>query len=226
MPESKKLSQEIKKRLKRSQEDKNQRLLQVAEEMKHQLKQRENFNNIAGGIFSSVVYSRMRELASHFENSTLQDPGEIKNMYCICQFSHTRRFPATVNLGISFSIGEDFENIVVHYNLEILPILMKFNRHDERTFPLTPLNKDEIGDWLDTKILEFVDTYLQLETHPFYQKENYVVDPVCGMRFPLLEAVDKIEMGGETIFFCSEACKKSYLKKHGNSDQPNSVRAG
>ncbi|MRR55658.1 MAG: YHS domain-containing protein [Deltaproteobacteria bacterium] len=226
MLESKKLSQEIKKRLKRSQEDKNQRLLQVAIEMKQQLKQREYFNNIAGGIFSSVVYSRMRELSKHFENSTLPDLSEIENMYCVCQFSHTRRFPATVNLGISFSSGEDFENIVVHYNLEILPMLMKFNRHDERRFLLTPLNRDEIGDWLDTKILEFVDTYLQLETHPFYQKENYVVDPVCGMRFPLIEAVDKIDREGETIYFCSEACKKSYLKKYGNSDQPNSGGPG
>ena len=226
MSETKKLSQEIKKRLKRSQEEKNQRLLQVAEEMKQQLKQRENFNKIAGGILSSVVYSRMRELARHFENSKLPDLSEIKNLHCICQFSHTRRFPATVNLGISLSIGEDFENIAVHYNLEIMPTLMEFNRHDERRFPLEALNRDEIGDWVDTKILEFVDTYLQLETHPFYQKENYVVDPVCGMRIPLIEAVDKIERGGETVFFCSETCKKAYLKEHGKSEEPISGGPG
>src|SRR6266540_454857 len=175
MPETKKLSQEIKKRLKRNQEEKNQRLLQVAVDMKQRLKQRENFNKIAGGILSSVVYPRMRELSRLFENSKLPDPGEIKSLHCICQFSHTRRFPATVSLGISLSTGEDFENIAVHYNLEIMPTLMEFNRHDERRFPMEALNKDEIGDWVNAKILEFVDTYLQLETHPFYQKENYVV---------------------------------------------------
>jgi YHS domain-containing protein len=226
MPETKKLSQEIKKRIKRSQEEKNQRLIQVAEEMKQLLKQQENFNKIAGGILSSVVYSRMRELARHFDNSTLPAPSEIKNLYCICQFSHTRRFPATVNLGISLSTGEDFENIAVHYNLEILPTLMEFNRHDERSFPLKTLNRDEVGDWVDTKILEFVETYLQLETHPFYQKENYVVDPVCGMRIPLIEAVDKIDRGGETVFFCSKECKKAYLKEQEKSDKLNSGGLG
>jgi YHS domain-containing protein len=93
-------------------------------------------------------------------------------------------------------------------------MLMEFKRSDERNFPLKDLDREEIGTWVEARIFDFLDTYLQLETHPLYQKDNVVTDPVCGMRFPLLEAVARIERKDETIYFCSEPCKIAYLKKH------------
>lgn len=31
-------------------------------------------------------------------------------------------------------------------------------------------------------------------------------DPVCGMMFDPEDAVDEVEFGGETYYFCSEEC--------------------
>jgi YHS domain-containing protein len=62
-------------------------------------------------------------------------------------------------------------------------------------------------------MLLFLDTYLQLETHPIYQKDNLVTDPVCGMRMPLVEAAGSIQRDGQEIYFCSQACREAYLKE-------------
>lgn len=39
-------------------------------------------------------------------------------------------------------------------------------------------------------------------------------DPVCGMTVETERAAAHGTFGGETIYFCSEACRTSYEKKH------------
>lgn len=59
--------------------------------------------------------------------------------------------------------------------------------------------EEEICQWMETKIFEFIETCLQLETHPEYQKDKFVNDPVCGIRFPITQAAGKIEKNGSFI---------------------------
>lgn len=40
-----------------------------------------------------------------------------------------------------------------------------------------------------------------------------VKDPVCGMVVDPQTAKAKIELGGQTFYFCSENCKQAFLKK-------------
>jgi Cu+-exporting ATPase len=37
-----------------------------------------------------------------------------------------------------------------------------------------------------------------------------VTDPVCGMQIEPEKAVGKVEYGGTTYWFCSEACKRRF----------------
>lgn len=214
MKRMKAFSKMIQERLERNNKEMSRKLLQVDQEMRRRLNEQELFSKTARGILSSVVYPRMRELALHFENAGIPDPAETAELGCVCRFAHTHRFPAMVSLRISLSPDENYTSLTAHYTLEILPMLMEFKRSDERNFPLKDLDREEIGTWVEARIFDFLDTYLQLETHPLYQKDNVVTDPVCGMRFPLLEAVARIERKDETIYFCSEPCKIAYLKKH------------
>ena len=52
---------------------------------------------------------------------------------------------------------------------------MEFNRNTEEAFPLD-CDEDVLAGWVEDRILEFIETYLRLETHPFYQKDNTVLD--------------------------------------------------
>ncbi len=88
---------------------------------------------------------------------------------------------------------------------------MEYRRDKEEDFPLEGADT-AIGLWVEEKIIEFVETYLRLETHPFYQKDNIVIDPVCGMQIYSVATTSKIEFPDRTIYFCSEACKEAFLK--------------
>ena len=209
-----KFSENIQKRLFKHAKEKAQRLLQVESQMKQLLEKRERFNSAVHRILTSVVYPRMQELSRSFENSRLKELDIVEGFHTVCDFSPTDRFPAAVSLDIAFSSSGYYERLNIHYNLEILPALMEYTRYDGRTFNLEdPSCEEEIGQWVEAKILEFIETYLQLETNPEYQKENFVTDPVCQMRIPIAQAVAKIEHKGRTVYFCSEACKGAFLKE-------------
>ena len=47
-----------------------------------------------------------------------------------------------------------------------------------------------------------------------------VKDPVCGMIIDSERAAGKGVYGGQTIYFCSTGCQKTYEAKHGRPDAP------
>lgn len=159
-----------------------------------------------------IVLPRMMELASHFENAKIEVLNVDADSNCICVFNHTPRFPATVKLSIALLPADD-KRLVAHYNLTILPELMEFNRSNKMDFSLEGDEK-ELAEWVEDRIVEFVDTYLRLETHPLYQKDNMVVDIVCGMRISSTAATSMLERAGRTFYFCSENCKEAFIKKN------------
>lgn len=205
-----KFSEKIKKRLFLQAKEKAQKLLLLETQMKQLLENRERFNNEAHRVLASAVSPRMQELSLNFENSKLR----IEGFQCICGFSPTERFPASVTLCIDVSSCGYYEQLDIHYKLEINPALMEYVRCDRQTFNLeSPICEEEIGEWVEAKILDFLESYLLLETHPEYQKENYVIDPVCQMRITVTQAAAKIEQNGRAIYFCSEVCKEAFLKE-------------
>ena len=211
MGDMKKFSEKIQERLSRDLKERTEIASEVTRDMERLLGRKDRFEGIARHVLASVVYPRMQALSEEFDNSEVAGLDYV-SLRCSCNFSHTQRFPATVKLGFSLLTGQDFGALDLHYSLSIFPIFMEFNGEDGRSFPLKTLNEEDVGGWVENKILEFLDTYLKLETHPTYQKENLVVDPVCGMKVPQAAAA-KVEQEGKTFYFCSEACKANYLKR-------------
>jgi YHS domain-containing protein len=180
--------------------------------MKEMLERRERFAAVARQKLESVIHPRMEELLRHFDNGAITECHGDTNFHCICTFTHTPRFPATVSLDISVLPGESHTGLTTRYDLEILPVLMEYKRNDEMTFPLDA--PDELVClWVEEKIVEFIDTYLSLETHPLYQKDNIVSDPICGMQISAIAATSAVELTGHTFYFCSEVCKAAFLEK-------------
>lgn len=203
-------SEKIQRRLFQQAKEKAQKLHQIDTQMKQLLAKREKFNSGAHRILTTIVAPRMMELSRNFENSS----NKVEGFQCICEFSPTKRFPARVSLAIELSSSGYYERLDVHYGLEITPALIEYKRFDGRTFNLeNPSHEDEVGPWIEARIFDFIETYLQLETHPEYQKENYVTDPVCDMRFPIAQAASTFEKEGRTFYFCSEVCKEAFLKE-------------
>jgi YHS domain-containing protein len=183
---------------------------QLDSNMKELLEQRERLDAIAKSKIKTIILPRMEELTKHFDNSKIEVLHTDSDYNCLCVFDHTPRFPATVKLLIALLPGKD-EHFTARYNLNIFPVLMEFNGNSEEIFPLD-CDEKLLANWVEDRILEFIDTYLRLETHPFYQKDNTVLDIVCGMRISSTSATSTVEKDDRTFYFCSEHCKEAFIK--------------
>jgi len=199
--------------LERSQCDLAEKQKLPDESMNELLEQRERFATFAHRIIKSVIQPLLKEVALHFNNATVTEYYGNNDFHCICKFAHTPRFPASVSLDFSLHTATSNSEHTARYDFEIHPSMMEYKRNEEKNFTFDDADA-AIGLWVEAKIVECVDTYLRLETHPLYQKENMVIDPVCGMRISSVTAKSKIERPHRrSIYFCSETCKKAFLKE-------------
>ncbi|SNB45405.1 YHS domain-containing protein [Geobacter sp. DSM 9736] len=212
MAETHRLSSRIADRLARHQRDLSEQQKRIDGSMKELLEQRDRLSAVARRMMESVVHPRMEELIRHFDNAAIMDCHGDVDFHCVCKFAHTPRFPATVSLDLALLPGERHAELTARYELEILPVLMEYKRDEEATFPFDG-SDEAVGLWVEGKIEQFLDAYLRLETHPLYQKDNLVTDPVCGMRISSIAATSKVEWPGHTIYFCSDVCRDAFLKE-------------
>lgn len=184
---------------------------QLDSRMNELLKLREHLRSVATDKIETLILPRMEVLARQFDNAGIDVLNTEAGYACICKFTHTPRFPATVNLGITLLFGNG-EHLTARYDLNILPVLMEYTRNYDKVFSLE--DDDSLANWVEDRILDFLDTYLQLETHPLYQKDNTVIDIVCGMRISSVSAASTVNHHGETFYFCSDHCKEDFLNKN------------
>lgn len=112
---------------------------------------------------------------------------------------------ASIKLKFTASANADVTELVLTYDLDILPILMKFERHAEIAFPLDKVDESKLTEWLDDRIVTFVQTYLEMHSNQYYLKDQMVEDPIAHVRFPKFAAAATRKRGDETLYFISES---------------------
>lgn len=117
---------------------------------------------------------------------------------------------AQIILRFSATTDPDVRKVILSYDLDILPILMKFDAHQETAFPLEAVDLNAAGLWIDDRIIDFVKTYLSLHENTYYQKSAMVEDPVAGVRFPKFAAACKLEKDGKTYYFIGEETRLAF----------------
>jgi YHS domain-containing protein len=127
---------------------------------------------------------------------------------------------AKIVLTISAMADSDVRNLVLQYDLEILPILMRFKNTDHLEMPLDQVDENAIAGWIDDRLLDFVKTYLALhedQHYLTYLKEYQVTDPVANVQFPKYAAATTCEWNGKTYYFIGEQTCQEFRKKNGIS---------
>ena len=124
---------------------------------------------------------------------------------------------AEIILRLTVTTDFDVRNLVLDYNLHILPILMKYEPHVRLEMPLDAIDPTVIGNWVDDRLVDFIKTYLALHQNEFYLKDHMVVDPICNTRFPKFAAAASINWQGKEFYFVSEETRGEFAKQHGLS---------
>jgi YHS domain-containing protein len=121
---------------------------------------------------------------------------------------------AHIDLRFRASTDQDVRKLVLDYELQILPILMKFVPHVQAEFPLEGVDPAAVAQWFDDRIVDFVRTYLALHQNEFYLKGHMVDDPVAGVRFPRFAAASVLEWQGKKYYFIGEKTRREFEKKN------------
>jgi YHS domain-containing protein/FtsZ-binding cell division protein ZapB len=122
---------------------------------------------------------------------------------------------ARIRLQLSASTDRDVRKLILDYNLEIIPIFMKFDSHQQSEWPLDAIDKQAVANWIDDRIVSFVQTYLSLHENQYYLKDHMVEDPIAGTQFPRYAAATTLERDGKTIYFISNETRREFEAKHG-----------
>ena len=120
---------------------------------------------------------------------------------------------ARIKLCFSVSPDADVRKLVFSYDLQILPILMKFDSHDEIEFPLEAVDETALAKWFDDRIVSFVQTYLSLHENQYYLKGHMVEDPIAKVSFPKYAAGATLEVAGKTVYFIDETTREEFQRK-------------
>jgi hypothetical protein len=121
---------------------------------------------------------------------------------------------AKVTLKLSAHTDRDVRKVILSYDLDIIPILMRFTPHAEIEFPLEQIDKEEVAKWIDERLVDFVRTYLSLGDNEWYLKEQMVEDPIAKVRFPRLAAGATLEWQGKTFYFLGEDTQREFAQQN------------
>jgi hypothetical protein len=131
---------------------------------------RDAYRSAARHLMASVIRPRIEKVIAFFPNALLSPPEADNESQWCCRFQKTAEFPASTKLSLLVSPDAALENAIVTYDLEILPIYFKFQGHDQVVVPIATVREAKVAAWVDAKLLEFVDAYLQSQTLEQYQR--------------------------------------------------------
>jgi YHS domain-containing protein len=183
----------------------------IHDEVERRARRLAAFDDEERRLMDRVIFPRVEKVAELFPNATLSPEKAETNAHLVCQFDKTAEFPATTRLRVAVSPDADIKNALVTYDLEIVPVYFEFQGHDQLVVPVGGIDERSVGDWIERKLLGFIDAYVQLQTLDQYQCENLVLDPVCQMRFNKAVAGAELLYEGRTYYFCVDECRRKFV---------------
>lgn len=187
-----------------------QRRAEIESEMTGRAEVELRFASFAESLHARVIRPRVERLAACFEGSRLEHFRTPSGIQSRLVFARSERFPANATLTVGVMLDSARGDASLFQSLELVPILFDFDKAARLEVPIDGTIEHDAARWLDERLLGFVRTYLRLEFDPNYQRENQVIDPVCGMRVSAPVCVYRRRHGHREYAFCSEACAAKF----------------
>lgn len=213
MTDPRPLRERIQDLLSRSEEERHHET-EEGETRREELRQRrERFNALANRIYREILEPRLRLLEEYFDDCRYE-PSKTPTCGKVI-FNRDRRYAASFELEMGVSCDSQVNDLSVVHRLNIIPILMQFRSRDHLACPLEEVDQSRLTAFIDDRIVETVETYLDLQRHPKYRREKMVTDPVCGMVIHEVDAVASTVHDGTTYHFCAVRCQERFLEDPG-----------
>ena len=183
---------------------------EVAKYMELASERRQQFDKLASHLIKNVIRPRLELLASQFPNAVPtrnEPPG-----YCAYWFGYCERFPVSTEVAFIVEYDVRLENVSIAYEAHMMPTFIKFDEYDKLTVPLDHVEDGLVADWVERRLLEFLDAYMRVDRGGEDFEVDVVTDPVCGMRIRRSSAVASEEHSGHAYYFCSKDCQVKFAQ--------------
>jgi hypothetical protein len=166
-----------------------------------------------------VVQAKIVELAKPRLEALAKKAGDrVQITPSVSQTRRSARFEfrsAKAYITLTFTVTPDrsLKNAAIECDLKIVPVLWTFDSHSEFVTPVAAPDYAAATRWLDDRIVAFVELYIQIHEGEFYDKAEYVEDPVTKVKFPKFAAGATLEHGGKTIYFIDDNSKQEFTRQ-------------
>jgi len=179
-------------------------------------KQRQQRMAQLGGIFDQlreIWRPRLELLVKKFGDRVKTTPRIVASSREV-SFDFESRV-ARVRLKLSAFTDSAVEKVILSYDLEIIPVFMRFNPHAEVEFPLNAVDKEAVAKFIDDRLVEFVQTYFAMGENEIYLKDEMVEDPIAHVCFPKFAAATTLELRGQKYYFIGDETRREFEKQQG-----------
>ncbi|WP_182870671.1 YHS domain-containing protein [Rhodopirellula sp. JC639] len=182
---------------------------------------RQRFLEIAASLNDNVIRPSLEILADHFSNANLVRDALIG--HSACRFGYCERFP--VNARVAFTVEHDvaFTDLSIRFEVSVAPPIVKVDEQDVFSIPPNEAFEDTATDWVQQRLLGFLNSYLRIDRGLEDFEDEVVTDPVCGMRINRSSAVATEVYRGHSYFFCSSDCRQSFSQRPSEFAQAESA---
>ena len=175
----------------------------------------QQFLPIAERIAASAR-EKLERLREHLQFEVIPSHVQNERLYCRSVTLDVKtELAGVVRVGFRLTHDADVSHILLDYNLEIIPVFFRFNPHARLEMPLESFDEAIVAKWLDDRIVEFANAYLELHSTKQYQERAMVSDTVAGVSFPKYFAAATLDHDGRTYYFISEESRREFAKRHG-----------
>ena len=169
---------------------------------------REQFEELAARLISTIIRPRVETLAGYFANTTpARDDAASR---CSYWFGYCERFPVSTQLEFAVEHDARFEKLLLRYHVHMMPVFIKLTEHDSLALPLDSVGDEVVASWIEERLLEFLDDYLRIDRGDADFEEDAATDPVCGMQINRSAAAASATYLGHPYYFCSAMCQQQF----------------
>jgi hypothetical protein len=168
------------------------------------------WHTAAARTVREVIYPRMQCLQRCFDHAQIEGPDRAHGQVCWARFPCTIRRPARVDLGLRVEHDGQLERLMIVSDLRIAPAFFRFTPSDRLMFRLKRIDQAALVDWVEEKLLDFVETYLRLEYVARCQEPQLATDPVALVRFSKHSAAATATHAERKFYFVSPDTEQQF----------------
>jgi hypothetical protein len=120
---------------------------------------------------------------------------------------------ASVAASFDFSHDQEVRNMILGYDLEILPLLMNVDYYSTLKLPLASFDDGAAAEWLESRLISFIHSYVELNENEHQLQGQMVEDPVARIRMPTTVARETLDLDDRTYYVVSAETRCEFEKQ-------------